>query len=99
MLCPILLLIKEGDEQEVEVEHLVEILHQDEVSVGDVQGDLQNSNLLYLLVSMFLILSGMIEKVMADYRPINILFTGVEGLREEMQLSCRANRIFFKVLY
>ena len=32
-----------------------------------------------------------------DYRPINILFTGVDGLREE--ITCRANRIFFKVLY
>ena len=32
--------------------------------MDDVQGDLQDNKLLYLLVSMFHILSGMIQKVM-----------------------------------
>ena len=64
MLCAILLLLKEGEEEEVEVEDLVEGLHQEEVWVKDVQQDLQGYKLLYLLVSMFLILSRMIQKVM-----------------------------------
>ena len=64
MLCPILLLLKEGEEEEVEVENLVEVLHQEEVRVEDMQGDPQGYKLIYLLVSMFLILSGMIPKVM-----------------------------------
>ena len=33
MLCPILLLLKEGEEKGLEVEHLVEIPHQEEVWV------------------------------------------------------------------
>ena len=52
MLCPILLLLRDGEE--VEVEHLVEVLYQEEVWVEDVQGDLQGYKLIYLLVSMFL---------------------------------------------
>ena len=36
MLCPILLLLKEGEE----VEFLVEVLHQEEIWLEDEQGDL-----------------------------------------------------------
>ena len=35
-----------GEEQEVEVEHLVEVLHQEEVRVEDVQCDLQGYKLI-----------------------------------------------------
>ena len=41
MFCPILLLLKEGEEEEVEEEHLFGVLHQEEVWVDDVQGFLQ----------------------------------------------------------
>ena len=64
MLCPMLPLLEEGEKEEVEVEHPVEVLHQEEVWVEDVQGDLQGNKLLYLLVSMLQSLSGMIQKVM-----------------------------------
>ena len=46
-----------------------------------MQGDLQGNKLLYLLVSMFLILSGMIQKVMA------IIDLSTYRLREEMPLD------------
>ena len=39
------------------VEHMVEVLHQEEVWVVDMQGDNQGYKLIYLLVSIFLILS------------------------------------------
>ena len=51
-------------EEEVEVEDMVDVLHQEEVWVEDVQGELQDNKLLYPLVSLFLVLFGMIQKVM-----------------------------------
>ena len=64
MSCPILVLLKEGEKEELEVDHLVKVLHQEEVWIENMQGDLQGYKLIYLLVSMFLILSGIIQKVM-----------------------------------
>ena len=50
MSCPVLLLLKQREEDEVEVEHLVEVLDQEEVCAEDMQGDLQGYRLIYLLV-------------------------------------------------
>ena len=46
MLCPILLLLNEGEEDDVQVENLDEVLHQEEVWVEDCKETFRATNCL-----------------------------------------------------
>ena len=94
MLCTILLLLKEGEE--VEVEHLVKVLHQEEVWVEDVArrpSGLQTALPANQYIPNFIWNDTESD---GDYRSINIPFIGVEGLREKMPLDAELIEYFSK---
>ena len=91
-LCLTLLLLKEGEEEEVE--HLVRILHQEEVWVEDVARR-HSGQQTALPAGQYVpnIIQNDTESY-GDYRSINIPFTVVEGLREEMPLDAEPIEYF-----
>ena len=99
MLFPILFLLKEGEEEEVEVEHLVKVLHPRR-RMG--RGCARRPSGLQTALPAGHYLPNFIcndTESDVDYRPIYIALHRCRGFARRNAIRCTANRIFFKVLY